>query len=89
MTLSQILMAVPALALVLGLALLAGRLARRFGLDRPRAAGGRIAIVEQLALDGRRRLHLIRCDGQDMLLVTGAGGDLLLGAWPAATAKLP
>ena len=90
MTLAQILMALPALALVLGLALLAGRLAQRFGLNQPRATTGRIVVLEQTALDGRRRLHLIRCEGRDMLLVTGASGDLVLGSWPAATeATLP
>jgi flagellar protein FliO/FliZ len=78
---SSILTAVVSLILVLGLILGAGRIARAgfFNL-RPRPPGGdRIALVQVLALDPRRRLHLVRCDGRHLLLLTGGGADLVIG----------
>jgi flagellar biosynthetic protein FliP len=68
-----------ALAAVLGLAWLASRLVRLGGLA-PRAAGGRVLVVrDTLALDSRRRLHLVRCDGRDVLLLTGGPQDVVVG----------
>jgi flagellar protein FliO/FliZ len=67
-----------ALAAVVALILLAGRLARRAGLA-PRAAGGRLWLEESLSLDARRRLLLIRCDGRALLLLTGGGQDQVVG----------
>jgi flagellar protein FliO/FliZ len=45
---------------------------------RPR----RIAIQEVLPLDPKRRLVLVRCDGRDLLLLTGGPGDVSLGWLP-------
>jgi flagellar protein FliO/FliZ len=74
--------AIAALAGVLALVLLAGRAARRFGLagaaGRAGSPGRRLALVETLALDPRRRLLLIRCDGREVLVLTGGPQDLLL-----------
>jgi hypothetical protein len=77
----SILTAALALIAVLGLILAAGRIARAgfFNL-KPRAPGGdRLALVQVLALDPRRRLHLVRCDGRHLLLLTGGGNDLFIG----------
>lgn len=71
-----------ALCAVLALLLVAAKLARRFGLAgavaRPGAAasGRRLQLVESLALDPRRRLLLVRCDGEELLLLTGGPNDL-------------
>lgn len=82
------------LALVAVIALiLAGQfLVRRFAgglparLARP---GRRLALEESLALDPRRRLHLVRCDGRSLLLLTGgAGGDAVVG-WTEARGDAP
>ena len=89
MTTSQLLLALPALALVIGLALLAGRSARAFGLAPRPGQGGRIETVQAVALDSRRRLHLIRCDGRHLLVLTGGSTDLLLGWLEPATAPEP
>jgi flagellar protein FliO/FliZ len=73
--------AIAALAGVLALVLLAGRAARQFGLagvSRPGAPGRRLALVETLALDPRRRISLIRCDGRELLVLTGGPQDVLL-----------
>lgn len=68
-----------ALAAVLGLIWLAARAARLSGLA-PRAGGGRrLGLGETLALDSRRRLHLIRCDGRELLLLTGGSTDAVIG----------
>lgn len=80
--------ALAALAAVLGMVVLAAQLARRLGLVPGLPAGGvprrgaarRLAIIEALPLDNRRRLLLLRCDGQEMLLLTGGPQDMLLPA---------
>jgi len=82
--------ALGALIVVLGLVLLAAQVARRFGLapglpGRAGAAGRRLAVLEALPLDGKRRLLLLRCDGRELLLLTGGPQDLLLQTLPPAT----
>jgi flagellar protein FliO/FliZ len=78
---SSILLAVLSLLVVLALILVIGRVARAgFPGLAPRATGtGRIALVQVLALDPRRRLHLVRCDGRHVLLLTGGSEDLVVG----------
>lgn len=77
MTYDTIIVALGALALVLALVMLAQRAARWGGLA-PRGTG-RLAIVEAIALDPRRRLCLVRCDGRHLLLVTGGAQDVVVG----------
>jgi hypothetical protein len=67
--------------LVLGLALGGARLARTLGLARPAAGGVRLRIVERVALDNRRQLHLVGCNGRMLLLLSGGGSDVLLASW--------
>lgn len=75
--------AAAALLAVLGALLLAGRAARAAGIgQRP---GRRLAVEESLALDGRRRLLLLRCDDRRLLLLTGGAPDLVLGWLPPET----
>ena len=80
MTWSSMMM-LPALGLVLGLVWLAGRAARSGWLRLPAASvpNGRLALVQSLAIDPRRRVLLIRCDGRHVLLLTGGTQDTLLG----------
>jgi flagellar protein FliO/FliZ len=76
---ATLLTAVAALAVVLGLVWLASRAARWGGLA-PRPTGGRRLVVQDaLALDARRRLTLVRCDGRSVLLLTGGPQDLVVG----------
>jgi len=85
MTLQSILLAIAALALVLGLIWLARFAVQWGGLAggaRPRRGGddsGRLALVQVLALDPRRRLHLIRCDTRHVLVLTGGTQDQVVG----------
>jgi flagellar protein FliO/FliZ len=76
-----------ALAFVLGLIALLAWAARRFRLGNaaPRAAR-RLAVIETLPLDARRKLVLARCDGRDYLLLLGQDGNRLLGRGAGTTA---
>jgi len=78
MTAQMTMLALFALAAVLALVLLAQRAARWTGLALPRP-GGRLAVVEAVTLDGRRRLSLVRCDQRHLLVLTGGGGDVVVG----------
>jgi flagellar biogenesis protein FliO len=70
------------LVLVLGLIAGAGYLVRRFGVQgglvMKRGARRRLGIVEQLTLDNRRRLVLVKKDDMEHLLLVGGGADLLI-----------
>ena len=82
MTATTLLLTAAALAIVLGLIWLAQRAARAGLLPRHLAApaeAGRLALVSVQALDPRRRLLLVRCDGRHVLLLTGGPQDLVVG----------
>lgn len=72
--------AAASLAGVVALILLAGRLARRTGLAPQ--GNGRLRVEETIALDARRRLLLVRCDGRALLLLTGGAQDQVVGWLP-------
>lgn len=68
-----------ALAFVVGLIVLLSYVARRYrGLatGKPR----RMAIVEAIGVDAKRRLVLVRSDDREFLLLVGGGADLLVEA---------
>ncbi len=70
--------AVFALAVTLGLVGLAAVALRRFGPEAlarftPTRKERRLAVVESLVLDPARRLVLVSCDGEERLLLLGAG----------------
>ena len=68
------------LVLVLGLIAGAGLLARRFGMGGGfvlrKGVRRRLGVVEQIAVDNRRRLVLVRKDDTEFLLLVGGGADL-------------
>jgi flagellar protein FliO/FliZ len=66
------------LLLIWGASRLAGR--HRATL-RP---GGRLGVRSVCAVDPRRRLVLVACDGREGLLLTGPAGDQFLGWLPGA-----
>jgi flagellar protein FliO/FliZ len=68
-----------ALALLLAIGLWIFRLATSMpGIAFLAGRDKRLGIVEQVALDGRRRLVLIRRDGVEHLLMTGGAIDLVV-----------
>jgi flagellar protein FliO/FliZ len=85
----DIVRAVAALGVTLGLAFLASWAVRRFDWGRmlrgPNGAAPlrRLRVVESLALDPRRRLVLVRRDEEELLILLGPGGDVALSAAPA------
>lgn len=81
---STLMQAATALAAVLLLAWGGARLLRASPLAAGAARPGRrLRLEEMLAIDPRRRLLLLSCDGREMLVLTGgAGPDLMLGWVP-------
>lgn len=80
---AQYLRFLAALAFVLALIAVVAWAARRWGLagavgaskrGRPR----RLALVEVLSVDAKRRLVLVRRDGVEHLILLGIAGDLLI-----------
>jgi len=69
-----------ALAGVLAALVLALRGLRAAGLAR--GGGQRLGVEEAIALDGRRRVVLLRCDGRGLLLLTGGAQDVVIGWLP-------
>ncbi len=75
-----------ALVLVLGLIALIAWLVRRFGLAQRLAPGSatprrfrRLGVVEVCAVDGRRRLVLVKRDGvEHLLLLSGTGSAIVV-----------
>jgi flagellar protein FliO/FliZ len=76
---TSLLTAFAALVAVLALIWLVGRVARFGGMARRPASGGALAVQDVLALDARRRLHLIRCNERHVLLLTGGAQDIVVG----------
>ena len=71
-----------ALLVVLALIAAIAWLARRFGLGNrlatPRGKTRRLAIVEVMALDARKRLVLVRRDDREHLLLLGPSRDVVV-----------
>src|SRR5437016_10204021 len=74
-----------AFIVVLALIAVTTWLVRRFGGDRLGASSGRgrqprLAVIDAAAVDGRRRLILIRRDNVEHLLMIGGSSDVLVEA---------
>ena len=67
-----------ALAVVLGLVWLAALAARSTGIARSGPGERRLSLTQTLVLERERRMHLVRCDGRDLLIVTSAAGGSVL-----------
>lgn len=77
--LSTIPLAIAALAATIAAILLLAALARRSGLAAAARPGRRLAVIETVSLDPRRRLVLARCDGAEALLLIGGESDQVVG----------
>lgn len=81
MELSAYLRVIVSLVLVVGMLLLVLWALRRFNIGgivaRP-GARRRLALVETMAVDSRRRLMLVRRDGVEHLLMIGGSHDLVV-----------
>jgi flagellar biogenesis protein FliO len=75
--------ALATLGAVVLLILIAGRGARLLAALRRAEGQAAMKLCGTLALDARRRLHLVEADGRRALILTGGGQDVLI-AWPDA-----
>jgi flagellar protein FliO/FliZ len=77
-----LLQAAGALLAVLGLAWLLARGVRQSGMAAAATAEARLEVKARLPLDAKRRLLLLRVDGQEVVLLVGPHGETLLGWLP-------
>lgn len=75
LTVQTLALAVAALAGIVLTILGGARLARMSGL---KPVARRLRVVDQLSL-GRGTLRIVACDGRELLVLSGAGADTMLG----------
>jgi flagellar protein FliO/FliZ len=79
MTMQSIFLVIGVLTGVLVLILAATRL-MQFGLWRTQPRQSRTLVLrESIALDPRRRVHLVQCGQRQVILLTGGGQDVVIG----------
>lgn len=79
----EILRIVIALIAVLGMIGGGAMLARRMGFTTPGASLGgkkRLALVETMTLDARRRVAIIKCDETEHLIILSANSETLIAS---------
>ena len=67
---------------LIGVIALIGAAAKLFQFNGWRAqprAGRTLVLHESIALDPRRRIHLVQCGQRQVVLLTGGGQDLVVG----------
>jgi flagellar protein FliO/FliZ len=74
-TLHSIPWAIAALAITIAIILLVGKLAQRAGLGTGPRSGRRLAVIETLAVDAKRRLVIARVDQREVVLLLGGAND--------------
>jgi flagellar protein FliO/FliZ len=78
-SLTMLLTTAAALAGVVGVILLLGRVLRHTNLGRPHSSARLLVVQDTISLDARRRLHLIQHGERSVLLLTGGETDLVVG----------
>ncbi len=76
---TMLLTSVVTLAVIVGVILFIGRALRHTSFGRPRSSGRLLTVLDTIALDSRRRLHLVRHGDQVVLLLTGGASDVVVG----------
>jgi flagellar protein FliO/FliZ len=79
MTAQTILLVVGALIGVVALIAAAAKLFQFSGWRVPSRPGRTLILRESIALDPRRRIHLVQCGQRQVVLLTGGGQDLVIG----------
>ena len=79
MTTATILLVVGVLVGVLALIGAAAKLLQFTGWRTQPHAGRTLVLRESIALDPRRRVHLVQCGQRQVVLLTGGGQDLVVG----------
>jgi flagellar protein FliO/FliZ len=78
-SLTTLLTSAVALAGIVGVILLIGRALRFTSFVKPRSSGGTLIVKDSIALDARRRLHLVQHGDRQVLLLTGGESDVVVG----------
>jgi flagellar protein FliO/FliZ len=79
MTVQVVAMVAGVLAGVIALIYVSPRLIHSSGW-RPKPRSNRTLVLrESIALDPRRRVHLVQCGNRQVVLLTGGGQDLVIG----------
>ena len=78
-SLTMLLTSVVALAGIVGLILLAGRALRFTSFVKPGPSGRLLVLKDSIALDPKRRLHLVQYGERMVLLLTGGETDVVVG----------
>jgi flagellar biogenesis protein FliO len=79
MTAQTILLVVGVLIGVIALIGAAAKLFQFSGWRPPSRSGRTLILRESIALDPRRRIHLVQCGQRQVVLLTGGGQDLVIG----------
>ena len=79
MSVTSVISAIGVLAGVIGLALIAGRVIASFPFKTQGGAGRTLRVRESVALDPRRRVHLLQCGQRQVILLTGGSQDVVVG----------
>lgn len=78
---TDLLSAAGALALVIGLIVLLRFGTRFLGARHQFDTSASPRLAGQLTLDAKRRLHLVQCGSEQVLVLTGGANDIML-PWP-------
>jgi flagellar protein FliO/FliZ len=78
-SLTLLLTSAAALAGIVGVILLIGRMLRHTQFARPSSSARLLIVADSIALDARRRLHLVQHGDRAVLLLTGGETDLVVG----------
>jgi flagellar protein FliO/FliZ len=78
MTAQTILLVAGALIGVIALIAAAARLFQFSGWQPKPRSGRTLSLQESIALDPRRRIHLVQCGPRQVLLLTGGGQDVVI-----------
>jgi hypothetical protein len=76
---TMVLTVAAALAGVVGVILLIGRVLKHTNLARPQSSARLLIVKDTISLDARRRLHLVQHGERSVLLLTGGETDVVVG----------
>ena len=78
-SLTMLVTAAAALAGIVGVILLIGRVLQRTNFGKPQSSARLLIVKDTISLDARRRLHLIQHGDRSVLLLTGGETDVVVG----------
>jgi hypothetical protein len=78
-SLRTLLTSAAALAGIVGVILLIGRGLRHTSIGRQAGSARLLIVKDSIALDARRRLHLVQHGDRLVLLLTGGASDIVVG----------